>query len=156
MIVEEFSCFASVIVILLIFVPPSSLANTSSHSPGQLNAIDSCWRGSTNWCNKRQQLAMCSVGFAGKMHNNVGDDVTYYMVTDPSDDPINPKPGTLRYGVSRLTGKIWITFEQDMQIRLEKPLLVGSFTTIDGRGASVHIARGGCFLLHRVSASIHI
>ncbi|KAK9199897.1 hypothetical protein WN944_015091 [Citrus x changshan-huyou] len=31
------------------------------------------------------------------MTNNVGKDVVRYKVTDPGDDTINPKPGTLRY-----------------------------------------------------------
>ncbi|KAK9278874.1 hypothetical protein L1049_028453 [Liquidambar formosana] len=116
-----------------------------------MNVIDRCWRWNPNWRGNRQQLANCSVGFAGKMTNNMGRGVTNYKVTDPSDNPLNPKQGTLRYGVSKIRGKVWITFQRDMRIKLEKPLLLSSFTAIDGRGASVHIAGGGCLLIHEVT-----
>jgi pectate lyase len=68
------------------------------------------------------------------MTNNIGNDLIHYKVTDPSDDPLNPTPGTLRYGASKIQGKDWITFQKDMNIKLMKPLLISSFTTIDGRG----------------------
>lgn len=48
---------------------------------------------------------MCSVGFAGKMSNNIGKDVLNYEVTDPSDNALNPQPGTLRYGATMIRGK---------------------------------------------------
>ncbi|KAL0341927.1 UNVERIFIED_CONTAM: putative pectate lyase 9 [Sesamum calycinum] len=105
-----------------------------------MNVIDKCWRTNPNWRGHLQQLAMCSIGYTGKMTNNTGSDVTHYRVTDHSDDALNPKPGTLRYGVTSIKGKVWITFERDMNIRLAKALLVSSFTTIDARGANVHIA----------------
>ncbi|GAB4842657.1 hypothetical protein Ancab_012630 [Ancistrocladus abbreviatus] len=142
--------FQLVLCMLLTFVV-GNLAKQASLQSLNLNAIDSCWRWNPNWCNQRQQLATCSTGFAGKMKNNIGETVTNYIVTDPSDDAINPKPGTLRYGTTKLTGKLWVTFEHDMNIKLERPLIVGSFTTIDGRGAAVHIANGGCFMLDRVT-----
>ncbi|XP_042488178.1 putative pectate lyase 2 [Macadamia integrifolia] len=85
------------------------------------------------------------------MTNNIGVGVTYYKVTDPSDDPLNPKVGTLRYGVTKIRGKVWITFQRDMLIKFQKPLIVGSYITIDGRGANVQIAHGACFLLNGVS-----
>lgn len=116
-----------------------------------LNAIDKCWRTNPDWRSNRHQLATCSVGYAGKMTNNIGQDVTNYKVTDPSDDPLSPKPGTLRFAVTNIQGKVWITFERDMTIRLAKPLLVSSFTTIDGRGAVVDIANGACLLLQGVN-----
>ncbi|CAN1201101.1 Pectate lyase 1 [Linum perenne] len=103
-----------------------------------LNVIDKCWRHDINWRKHRQKLARCSVGFAGKMTNNIGEGVIRYKVTDPSDDPLNPKPGTLRYGAVQ-SGKIWITFKRNMRIKLEKPLLISSYTAIDGRGVDVHI-----------------
>ncbi|XP_072993316.1 probable pectate lyase 16 [Typha latifolia] len=85
------------------------------------------------------------------MRMNGGKGLTWYTVTDPADDPVRPRPGTLRYGATMLRGKVWITFERDMQIKLEKPLLVKSFTTIDGRGANVQIAYGGGILLYNVN-----
>ncbi|CAM8931078.1 unnamed protein product [Rhodiola kirilowii] len=38
-----------------------------------------------------------------------------------------------------------------MRIKLKQPLLVSSFTTIDGRGSSIHIAEGSCLLLYKVT-----
>ncbi|KAL2493197.1 Pectin lyase-like superfamily protein [Abeliophyllum distichum] len=116
-----------------------------------MNVIDKCWRTNPNWRSNRQQLAKCSVGYAGKMIENIGQDVTKYKVTDPSDDPLDPKPGTLRYAMTNIKGKVWITFQRDMKIKLGKPLLVSSFSTIDGRGLNVHIANGGCLVLRRVT-----
>ncbi|KAJ0981436.1 hypothetical protein J5N97_009691 [Dioscorea zingiberensis] len=121
-----------------------SLTNT-------MNVIDRCWRGSRNWAGERQRLASCSVGFAGKMSNNLGRGLRWYTVTDPRDDPLRPRYGTLRYGATLLKGKVWITFRRNMRITLQKPLLVKSGTTIDGRGADVHIANGASFLLYEVS-----
>ncbi|KAM3327289.1 pectate lyase 1 [Capsicum chacoense] len=117
------------------------------------NVIDKCWRRDPNWRSHRQQLAKCSVGYSGKMTNNigVGYELIKYKVTDTSDDPLNPKPGTLRYAMTHIQGKIWVTFERNMNIRLQKPLLVSSFTTIDGRGVEVHIADGACLMLQRVT-----
>ncbi|XP_073066097.1 probable pectate lyase 4 [Primulina eburnea] len=118
---------------------------------GSMNVIDSCWRTDPHWRRNRHQLATCSVGYAGKMTNNVGRGMVNYVVTDPSDDPLNPKPGTLRFGMTSIKGKVWITFQRDMNIKLAKPLLVGSFTALDGRGANVHIASGACLLLQEVT-----
>ncbi|KAI3455535.1 hypothetical protein Pfo_012198 [Paulownia fortunei] len=120
-------------------------------SINNMNVIDKCWRTNPNWRSHRHQLATCSVGYTGKMTNNIGRDVTNYKVTDPSDDPLNPKPGTLRFAMTNIRGKVWITFQRDMNIKLVKPLLVSSFTTIDGRGVNVHIAYGACLVLQRVS-----
>jgi len=115
-----------------------------------MNAIDRCWRPNSEWMRHRSQLATCSVGYAGKMINNIGSDLIYYKVTDSSDDPINPKPNTLRYGTSIIQGKVWITFQKNMIITLEKPLLISSFTTIDGRGVNVHIANNACLMIFKV------
>ncbi|CAN1354598.1 Probable pectate lyase 4 [Linum perenne] len=43
-----------------------------------LNVIDKCWRHDVNWRKHRQKLARCSVGFAGKMTNNIGEGVIRY------------------------------------------------------------------------------
>ncbi|PKA64098.1 putative pectate lyase 16 [Apostasia shenzhenica] len=115
-----------------------------------MNSIDRCWRRDTRWAANRQQLASCSVGFAGKMINNGGRGLRWYVVTDAGDSPASPQPGTLRYGATMIAGKVWITFARDMQIKLERPLLVSSFTTIDGRGAVVQIAGGCGFVLDKV------
>lgn len=115
-----------------------------------MNVIDKCWRTNPDWRRHRHQLATCSVGYAGKMTNNIGRDAINYKITDPSDDPLNPRPGTLRFAMTNLKGKVWITFKRDMNIKLVKPLLVSSFTTIDGRGVNVHIAYGACLLLQKV------
>ncbi|CAN1201111.1 Probable pectate lyase 4 [Linum perenne] len=83
------------------------------------------------------------------MTNNIGEGVIRYKVTDPSDDPLNPKPGTLRYGAVQ-SGKIWITFKRNMRIKLEKPLLISSYTAIDGRGVDVHIEDEACLVVYKV------
>ncbi|KAK3013507.1 hypothetical protein RJ639_010100 [Escallonia herrerae] len=136
--------------VAIILMTPSTpvLAKRSS---ARLNVIDRCWRRNPSWRSNRQQLATCSVGYAGKMTNNIGRGVTLYKVNDPSDDALNPRPGTLRYGVTKIKGKVWITFQRDMRIKLQKSLLVSSFTAIDGRGASVHIAGGACLMLLRAT-----
>lgn len=121
-----------------------------------MNVIDKCWRTNPDWRRNRHQLATCAVGFAGHMINNIGSDVINYKVTDPSDDSMNPRPGTLRHAMSSIGGKAWITFKRHMNITLAKPLLVSSFTTIDGRGANVHIAYGGCLLIKKVTKIIAI
>lgn len=94
---------------------------------------------------------MCSIGFAGKMNENQGPDVTIYVVTDSSDNPTKPRAGTLRFAATLIPGKVWITFQTDMTIKLHRPLYVSSYTAIDGRGANVHIAYGSGFVLERVS-----
>ncbi|KAF5742148.1 Root hair specific 14 [Tripterygium wilfordii] len=73
-----------------------------------------------------------------------------YIVTDSSDDPVNPKPGMLRYGVIQ-TRPLWIIFAEDMVITLKNELMVNSFKTIDGRGANVEIAYGPCITIQGVS-----
>ncbi|KAL0648339.1 hypothetical protein Bca4012_046630 [Brassica carinata] len=117
----------------------------------ELNVMDKCWRPNPHWRKVRNQLARCSVGFAGKMTGNIGKGVTQYKVTDPSDDPLNPKPGTLRYAATLIKGKKWITFKRNMKINLHKPLLISSFTTLDGRGVSVHISGPACLIVYKAT-----
>ncbi|KAG4956277.1 hypothetical protein AAZX31_15G105500 [Glycine max] len=113
-----------------------------------LNKIDSCWRAKSNWASNRQALANCGIGF-GK--DSIGGKYgSIYKVTDPSDDPISPKPGTLRYGVIQ-TQPLWIIFAKDMVIRLDNELIMNSYKTIDGRGAKVEIANGPCITIQGVS-----
>ncbi|KAL0364491.1 UNVERIFIED_CONTAM: putative pectate lyase 22 [Sesamum angustifolium] len=113
------------------------------------NPIDDCWRCDPNWEENRQKLADCAIGF-GK--NAIGGkDGEIYVVTDSGDDdPVNPKPGTLRYAVIR-DEPLWIIFARDMVIQLKEELIMNSFKTIDGRGASVHIANGPCITIQYVT-----
>jgi len=113
-----------------------------------LNVIDSCWRAKPNWNSNRQALADCAIGF-GKEATG-GKYGALYQVSDPSDDPVNPKPGTLRYGAIQ-NDPLWIIFDKDMVITLKNELLLSSYKTIDGRGAKVEIADGPCITLQSVS-----
>ncbi|XP_058103415.1 putative pectate lyase 2 [Magnolia sinica] len=113
-----------------------------------MNKIDGCWRSDPNWASNRRALADCAVGFGKDVLG--GKYGAIYVVTDPSDDPINPKPGTLRYGAIQ-TQPLWIIFKKNMLITLENELMVNSFKTIDGRGANVEIAYGPCITVAGVS-----
>ncbi|XP_075486525.1 putative pectate lyase 2 [Primulina tabacum] len=118
------------------------------HTTKILNPIDSCWRSQSNWATNRHALADCAVGF-GK--NAIGGKYgAIYVVTDPSDDPVNPKPGTLRYGVIQAK-PLWIVFGRSMVITLKNELMINSYKTIDGRGAKVEIAYGPCITIQHVS-----
>ncbi|KAL8458464.1 hypothetical protein ACS0TY_036105 [Phlomoides rotata] len=139
------------VISIAILVINSGLAQAKTTS-NKMNVIDKCWRLNPLWRRNRQQLAKCSVGYVGKMTNNIGRDVINYKVTDPSDNPLNPKPGTLRFAVTNLKGKVWITFKRNMNITLAKPLLVSSFTTIDGRGVNnIHISNGACLMIYKAT-----
>ncbi|KAL8037836.1 hypothetical protein ABFX02_11G064000 [Erythranthe guttata] len=127
--------------------------NVSRRSLGFLscntgNPIDDCWRCDPDWEKNRKRLADCAIGF-GK-HAIGGRDGKFYTVTDSGDDAVNPKPGTLRYGVIQ-SEPLWITFARDMVIKLKQELMLNSFKTIDGRGASVHIAGGPCITIQYVT-----
>ncbi|KAL0383699.1 UNVERIFIED_CONTAM: putative pectate lyase 8 [Sesamum calycinum] len=118
-------------------------------SCGTGNPIDDCWRCDRNWMRHRRRLADCAIGFG---RNAVGGrDGRYYVVTDPSDDdPVNPRPGTLRHAVIQ-DRPLWIVFKRDMVITLKQELIMNSFKTIDGRGANVHIANGACLTIQFVT-----
>ncbi|MBA0727532.1 hypothetical protein Golax_025426 [Gossypium laxum] len=103
------------------------------------NPVDSCWRCDPNWVKNRKRLADCAPGFA--RGTTGGKDGKFYVVTDPSDDIANPKPGTLRHAVTQLR-PLWITFKKSMIIKLKQELIVTSDKTIDARGANVHICYG--------------
>lgn len=117
-------------------------------SCGTGNPIDDCWRCDPHWDKNRQKLADCAIGF-GK-HAIGGRDGQIYIVTDSSDNPVNPKPGTLRYGVIQ-SEPLWIIFAKDMMIKLKEELMMNSFKTLDGRGANVHIAGGPCITIQYVT-----
>ncbi|XP_023750912.2 putative pectate lyase 2 [Lactuca sativa] len=124
---------------------PISIYNKA---PRAVNAIDACRRKTTNWAYNRRALADCTVGFGkGAIGGKNGKT---YVVTNPTDDPINPKPGTLRYGVIQ-TQPLWIVFAKDMVIKLKNELMVNSYKTIDGRGVKVEIAYGPCITIQHVS-----
>ncbi|MED6144100.1 hypothetical protein PIB30_012459 [Stylosanthes scabra] len=120
--------------------------NNKSHL---LNTIDSCRRAQTNnWAANPHALANCAIGF-GK--DSIGGKYgQLYIVTDPSDDAVNPREGTLRYGAIQWE-PLWIMFERDMVIKLENELIVNSYKTIDGRGARVEISNGPCITIQGVS-----
>ncbi|XP_059639702.1 putative pectate lyase 2 [Cornus florida] len=126
------------------YVPSTSPKSTTK----VMNIIDSCWRKNSNWATNRRALADCAVGFGkNAMGGKYG---ATYVVTNPSDDPVNPKPGTLRYGVIQ-TKPLWIIFAKDMVITLKNELIMNSFKTIDGRGTKVEIAYGPCITIQGVS-----
>lgn len=118
-------------------------------SCGTGNPIDDCWRCDPSWQKNRKRLADCGIGFG---RNAIGGrDGRFYVVTDPSDDnPVNPKPGTLRHAVIQ-DEPLWIVFKRDMVIQLKQELIMNSFKTIDGRGSNVHIANGGCITIQFVT-----
>ena len=118
-------------------------------SCGTGNPIDDCWRCEHNWQSNRKRLADCGIGFG---RNAIGGrDGRYYVVTDPGDDdPVNPKPGTLRHAVIQ-DAPLWIVFKRDMVITLKQELIMNSFKTIDGRGVNVHIANGACITVQFVT-----
>lgn len=74
----------------------------------------------------------------------------FYTVTSPADDPVNPRPGTLRHAVIQ-KGPLWIIFGRKMIITLKEELLVSSHKTIDARGADVRIAFGAGITLQCVT-----
>ncbi|GLJ17453.1 hypothetical protein SUGI_0303890 [Cryptomeria japonica] len=127
----------------------SSKRQLSYLSCGTGNPIDDCWRCDPNWVNNRKRLADCAIGFAKNAIG--GKQGKFYVVTDPNDDdPVNPRPGTLRHAVIQ-TEPLWIIFQRDMVIQLKEELIMNSYKTIDGRGANVHIANGACITIQYVT-----
>ncbi|KAJ9547864.1 hypothetical protein OSB04_020407 [Centaurea solstitialis] len=118
-------------------------------SCGTGNPIDDCWRCDRSWQRHRKRLADCAIGFG---RNAVGGrDGRYYVVTNPNDDdPVNPRPGTLRHAVIQ-DKPLWIVFKRDMVITLKQELIMNSFKTIDARGVNVHIANGACITIQYVT-----
>lgn len=124
----------------------ASRRNLAYLSCGTGNPIDDCWRCDPNWESNRQRLADCAIGFGKNALG--GKNGQIYVVTDSGDDdPVNPRPGTLRHAVIQ-DEPLWIIFKRDMVIRLKNELVMNSFKTIDGRGASVHISDGPCITIH--------
>ncbi|KAE8668783.1 putative pectate lyase 10 [Hibiscus syriacus] len=123
--------------------------NLGYFSCGTGNPIDDCWRCDRLWYRRRRRLANCGIGFG---RNAIGGrDGRYYVVSDPGDDnPVNPKPGTLRHAVIQ-DRPLWIVFKRDMVITLKQELIMNSFKTIDARGVNVHITYGACITIQFVT-----
>ena len=64
------------------------------------NPIDDCWM-SSDWRSNPKQLANCAVGFGKDTRGGQAGDM--YVVTTNEDDPVNPRPGSLRYGMTRVS-----------------------------------------------------
>ncbi|GJX41859.1 probable pectate lyase 8 [Tanacetum coccineum] len=80
-----------------------------------------------------------------------GHDGRFYVVTDSrDDDPVNPRPGTLRHAVIQ-DAPLWIVFKRDMVIQLKQELIMNGFKTIDARGVNVHIVNGACLIIQFVT-----
>lgn len=127
---------------------PKNIPTYPRTSNKLMNTIDSCWRSNPNWAINRKALANCAIGFGNGAIG--GKNGAIYIVTDPSDDPISPKPGTLRYGAIQ-NKALWIIFQRDMTITLKNELIMNSYKTIDGRGARVEISNGPCITIEGVN-----
>jgi pectate lyase len=104
------------------------------------NPIDRCWRCRQDWATDRKRLARCAKGFGRNTTGGLAG--KFYVVTDGTDDDVvNPRPGTLRWGVIQIE-PLWITFAKTMIITLKEELIIRGDKTIDGRGAQVRIANG--------------
>ncbi|GAA0167575.1 lyase [Lithospermum erythrorhizon] len=141
--------FALALVVALIASTSHAYSPPKSYYKPKIvkNVIDSCFRGKANWASNRKALADCAIGF-GKLALG-GKYGAIYVVTDASDDPEYPRPGTLRYGVIQAK-PLWIVFARDMVIVLRNELMINSYKTIDGRGANVEIAYGPCLTIQHV------
>uniref|UniRef100_A0ACD5YQ52 Uncharacterized protein n=1 Tax=Avena sativa TaxID=4498 RepID=A0ACD5YQ52_AVESA len=116
------------------------------------NPIDRCWRCRKDWATDRQRMARCAKGFGRSTTGGLGGKI--YIVTDPSDDPVYPKPGTLRWGIVQFE-PLWIIFARDMVITTTQELVIQRDKTIDGRGAQVHIIDGGGLTVNQHNVIIH-
>jgi hypothetical protein len=68
---------------------------------GSGNPVDDCRRCDPNWAAHRQSLANCAIVFG---RNAIGGkNGRIYVVTSPANDHVvNPRPGPLRYALTRL------------------------------------------------------
>ncbi|KAI4389702.1 hypothetical protein MLD38_001901 [Melastoma candidum] len=149
------ACLAAASSARILTDPPEvvALRNLTRRSLGESscrtgNPIDDCWRCDPNWNSNRKMLADCAIGFG---RNAVGGrDGKIYVVTDAGDNAVNPREGTLRYGVIQ-DEPLWIIFDRDMVIKLEQELVMNSYKTIDGRGHNIQISDGPCITIQNVS-----
>ncbi|KAJ1422678.1 Pectin lyase fold/virulence factor [Sesbania bispinosa] len=131
-------------MLLLLFLVPSFICSSPLQDPELVvEEVQKSINAS------RRNLAFLSCG-TGNPIDDCWRDGKIYVVTDPGDHPVNPKPGTLRYGVIQ-EEPLWIIFKRDMVIKLKQELMMNSFKTIDGRGANVHIAGGPCITIQFVT-----
>ncbi|KAJ0111417.1 hypothetical protein Patl1_02895 [Pistacia atlantica] len=84
---------------------------------GTGNPIDDYWSCDPNWERNRQSLANCATGF-GKSAIGGRNSRIYVVMDSSNDDPVNPKPGTLRHAVIQYD-PLWIIFKRDMVIQLK-------------------------------------
>ena len=63
------------------------------------NPIDDCWMGGNQGDPK--SLARCATGFGRNARGGASGDI--YHVTTAADDVVNPQPGMLRYGLTRVS-----------------------------------------------------
>ncbi|RLM54872.1 hypothetical protein C2845_PM10G15320 [Panicum miliaceum] len=104
------------------------------------NPIDRCWRCRQDWATDRKRLARCARGFGRNTTGGLAG--KFYVVTDGTDDDVvNPRVGTLRWGVIQYE-PLWITFGKTMIISLKEELIIRGDKTLDGRGVQVRIANG--------------
>ncbi|AQL04205.1 putative pectate lyase 3 [Zea mays] len=113
------------------------------------NPIDRCWRCRQDWATDRKRLARCAKGFGRNTTGGLAG--KFYVVTDGTDDDVvNPRPGTLRWGVIQIE-PLWITFAKTMIITLKEELIIRGDKTIDGRGVQVRITNGAQLTLQFVN-----
>ncbi|KAF9599041.1 hypothetical protein IFM89_033386 [Coptis chinensis] len=67
-------------------------------------------------CIYRRAFADYAIGFGNAAIGGKFGDI--YEVSNPANDPINPKPGTLRYGDIQKQ-PLWIILARDMVIKLQ-------------------------------------
>ncbi|AQK59800.1 male gametophyte-specific2 [Zea mays] len=102
------------------------------------NPIDKCWRCRRDWATDRQRLARCARGFGHATTGGLGGKI--YVVTDPTDlDVVNPRPGTLRWGVIQ-PGPVHDVKHTMGGLMRDSPTHIGSRTRADGDGISLFSA----------------
>jgi len=143
-----FWCFILLVGMLTFFTTNASSTEKTKIEDKEMNVIDQCWRFNPEWSKHRQQLVVCSVGYVGKMTNNIGKNLIHYKVTNPSDHPLNPTPGTLRYGASSTQGKVWITFKRKWTLSLWDPFssVVSPPLTVEASMSTLQIMRAWWYI----------
>ncbi|MBA0865149.1 hypothetical protein Goshw_009532 [Gossypium schwendimanii] len=110
----------------------SAITMTTSLGP----CLSLCKQCDPDWEKNKKNLADCAPRFARGTTSGKGGE--FYVVTDPINNVVDPKPRTLHH-VATQTGPLWITFKRSMTIKLEQDLIVTSDKIIDARGANMKI-----------------